>query len=171
MIQRFREQRSKKMSPDRQARKLAVIRALKRPSLVCEMDKENNPPSESTPFQLSHSTPYKIVKVTDLDASENSSVSEGFQPLPEIVRCTQLPEIVINQATFTRTKEVRRRSKSSFSLREDKIVPEKRSREFEDSFEISAILDNNNEEFDDKKFLKGALGEEYKSLDESLPVS
>lgn len=163
------------MNSDRRARKLAVIRALSRPSLV-DMDKENNPPQltvlPAPPFQLSqncaHSTPVKFCPVTDLDASDHGSViiehiDVGPPPEEEVV-------ITINDTTFTRSKEIRRRSKSSLSLKEDRSVQEKRSREYEDSFEISAISHGQeNDQYDSKKFLNEALGEEYKSLDESLP--
>lgn len=78
MIERFHNQLFQKMSPERRARKLSVMKTLARASLRLK-NKENEDPLMNNgvlPISFNHSTPVKSKKVTERITPEDELYSE-----------------------------------------------------------------------------------------------
>lgn len=79
MVRRFNEQVFQRMSPERRARNLTVMKALARTSGRSK-NKENRDllNNMALPFTFNHSTPMKNEQVTDLDVMDQESGSDMF---------------------------------------------------------------------------------------------
>lgn len=187
MVQRFQGQNQEMSpSPDRRARKLAILKALSRTSLVPDMDKENNDPLQNnvqllayTQTNYAHSTPLKACQITDLDASESGSVIETMSD-PSIIMCSD--DSKNSEKSFTCLKDIPKTSNGVKSQYMEELLVESlepqpeeiyldETKEMDEVYKVSDANQNIEQEYDDTEFLENALGEEYKSLDESLQVS
>ncbi|EEB13125.1 conserved hypothetical protein [Pediculus humanus corporis] len=146
MVYRFHDQVFNKMTPEKRARNLCVMKALSRDSMRLNKNKENENPlnNNTTPFNLKHSTPIKYRKITDSNYPErispvdiNTTDSENFlekkkkdpdEPklvFAKIYELTPNGETNVIETTTTTTTTTSRNDYSKSSEFEI-IVPEKK---------------------------------------------